>query len=163
MVTALSVLKKGTGRGKAFSAATWIFSLSPADFCQVTPRHALGVQPLHSKTERKKEGGSRASGSKEGTAARTRVKGPARLKTRCWEPERGQCQDCLGLFPNGFETRDWELKKKKNKEERRLSTLGQCLPSAAAADAALRRSCAGWGVPLIPHQEKENLKKKKEK
>lgn len=32
MVTTLSVLRKGTGRGKAFSAATWGFSLWPADF-----------------------------------------------------------------------------------------------------------------------------------
>lgn len=140
MVTTLSVLKKGTG--KAFSAATWIFSLSPADFCQVTPRRASGVRPLHSKTERKKEGGSRASGSKEGTAAGKWVNGPAPLKIGCWEPKRGQRQDCLGLFPDGFERGDWE--EKKNREERHLSILGQRLPSAAA-DAAPHWSCAGWG------------------
>lgn len=111
MVTTLSVLKKGTGRGKTFSAATCIFSLSPADFYQVTPRCALGMQPLHSKTEQKKEGGSCASGSKEGTAAGKWVNGPAPLKIGCWEPERGQRQDCLGLFPDEFERGDWEEKK----------------------------------------------------
>lgn len=44
---------------------------------------------------------------------------------------------------------------KKNREERRLSILGQRPPSAAV-DAAPRWSCAGGGVPLTPHQEKEN-------